>query len=509
MSEEITPPIAIVVNQDPAQCIQLVGLLHDAGVAHHSFGTAEDALVFMSTQFVPDIIITAIRLPGVDGWQFCRLLRSPDYPHFNAIPVLVVSTTFAGDDPEQLAADIGANRFLSAPVDADQFTACVNALLAGAHTPHVVKTLVVEDNPTTAGLLQRALTSHGYAVTLAPDLEAATAAIQTEAYHLAIIDYVLPDGKGDQLLAVLRAHTSRCACIMITGLANPALALTWMKQGAAAYLLKPFDMGYLIEVCARVRRERAMVRATHLLEARVKEVEDRDIQHRVERAQAERNLQAAIRKQQRLTEHLQAVREHEQRRLAVWLHDDVGQLLTRMRMDVMLLEGAPANEIPDMAEILSGLKQTMDEALDSVRRIATNMRPAILDDFGLIAALNWSIREDQRRLGIPIRFEAENVPDELPEKISVTLYRMARECLTNIARHAQATSVMVRLTVHDGLASLTVCDDGCGLPPEVVDAPESFGLYQLRERTEAFGGALEIESQPGQGTTIRMKGLRL
>lgn len=430
--------MAVLVNDDPSLLAMLTASLDQMGIRAESFASVEEAITYMGSEAAPDLIVTDIRMPGIDGWQFCRLLRSPEYARFNAVPILAVSATFAGDDPVRLAADIGADRFIPVPVDEQVFSETVLALLSGAGGPAPVPALLVEDDPSLSAVLERALTTHGYCVTAVPSCSAAGKAISAHPFQLAVIDYVLPDGKGDRVLQSLLAAHSDCVCLMMTGHPDPALALGWMKLGMAAYLHKPFDPRYLIEVCARARKERAMRRSADLLEARVRQIREQDAQYREDRRQVEHALRVSAAQLRKLAGHLQSVREREQRRIAVWLHDDVGQLLTRMRMDVMLLEGSTHAPDPESQEVLHGLKQTLDEALNTVRRIAMELRPSILDDFGLVAALTWSIREDEKRLRIPISFETDNVPDPLPEDLSVAIYRMARECLTNIARHARA-----------------------------------------------------------------------
>jgi signal transduction histidine kinase len=204
-----------------------------------------------------------------------------------------------------------------------------------------------------------------------------------------------------------------------------------------------------------------------------------------------------------LSRRLQDVREEENRRIAVWLHDEIGQLLTRARMDVMLLEDT-LDARPEATDSLVSLKRTLDDVVQMIRLISIDLRPPILDDFGLIAALEWSFQEDQRRMRIPVTLQVEQVPDRLPEDLAVAFYRIARECMTNIARHAQAQHVEVRLQGKGGEVTMEVQDDGCGMSAEVMNHPASFGLAQLRERAEMLHGKLEIDSRVGHGTRIRI-----
>ena len=126
MNSMETKPAAIVVNDDPTQLAILAGLLVKAGIEAHAFAEAEAALITMDPARPPDLIVTDLYMPGIDGWRFCRLLRSPEYAAYNEIPILVVSATFAGDHPARIAADIGADAFLPSPVDGRAFVSQVD-----------------------------------------------------------------------------------------------------------------------------------------------------------------------------------------------------------------------------------------------------------------------------------------------------------------------------------------------------------------------------------------------
>jgi PAS domain S-box-containing protein len=269
-----------VVNDDPTQLDVLCGLAAKAGLKPLPFTGVEAALAAMDPEAPPGLVVTDLYMPGIDGWRFCRLLRSPEYAAFNEVPILVVSATFAGDHPERIAADIGADAFLPSPVDGKEFTAQVLALLAGKEARRLPRVLIVEDSKTLAGLLKNAFAAHGYRADTALSVAEAKAAFAKAAYDVAVLDYHLPDGTGDALLDAFRTGRPDCVCLMMTGDPNPALALSWMKRGAAAYLHKPFAPEFLVELCARARRERALLRAEDLLEARTRELRESEEKRR-------------------------------------------------------------------------------------------------------------------------------------------------------------------------------------------------------------------------------------
>ena len=270
----ISPSYAVVVNDDTTQLSLLSGLVRKAGLEPRAFTRAEAALTAMSsdTDAPPALIVTDLYMPGIDGWQFCRLLRSPEYAALNRVPILVVSATFSGDHASHIAADLGAEAFLPSPVDGERFCEQVRAILSGEQVRHPLRVLIVEDNVDFCALVKDAFVNHGYQAETVFTAQAAVEAFRKTAYDVAVLDHHLPDGMGDKLLVEFRALRPDCVCLMVTGDTGPELALDWMKKGAAAYLQKPFQFNYIIELCARARRERALLRVQDLLEIRTREL---------------------------------------------------------------------------------------------------------------------------------------------------------------------------------------------------------------------------------------------
>lgn len=215
-------------------------------------------------------------------------------------------------------------------------------------------------------------------------------------------------------------------------------------------------------------------------------------------------LQESEVRNRQIAKRVQAVREAESRRVAVWLHDEVGQLLTRARMDLMMMEGGSVTQDPSSEIAFISVKQIVDDVLRMVRHISVDLRPPILDDFGLVAALEWSMQEDGKRLPIRFTFDADAVPEPLHPDLAIGYYRMARECLTNVARHAQAKAVTLRLYCEHGELVMVVSDDGRGMP-QGGDQSVSIGLSQLHERADVLDGTVQIDSQPGRGTCVTIR----
>lgn len=216
------------------------------------------------------------------------------------------------------------------------------------------------------------------------------------------------------------------------------------------------------------------------------------------RAEA-REARLAQQRLRRLSASVMEAREEERRRIARELHDELGQRLTALKMELASLSGAGAersNRLPAMLAML-------DETVASLRRIAGDLRPLMLDDLGLNAAIEWLAAEASKRLGIRVRAELDELP-EVDGRVAIALYRMVQEALTNVARHARAHTVGVELRrAADGL-HLTVRDDGVGFPARALQREGRFGLLGMRERAELLGGRLEIDNPPGGGARVRV-----
>jgi signal transduction histidine kinase len=205
-----------------------------------------------------------------------------------------------------------------------------------------------------------------------------------------------------------------------------------------------------------------------------------------------------------LAARLQTVREDERSRTAREIHDELGQALTAIKLEfATLLRDLPAPQ--DSAKQRGrSILNLLDQAIQSVRRIATGLRPTILDDLGLVAALEWAADDFQTRTGTRCQISLPDVdvgPD--PER-ATALFRIFQETLTNIARHANATHVSIRLTEENGSVILEVHDNGIGIGEAQLSSRASLGILGMRERVLLLGGTLTIIGTPGKGTLVRV-----
>ncbi len=221
------------------------------------------------------------------------------------------------------------------------------------------------------------------------------------------------------------------------------------------------------------------------------------------RKKAEQQLRESEDELRRLTTRLEAIREEERTGIARELHDQVGQALTALKIDLSTtLEGQRQGQ-PSPPEKLAQMIELVDATTDDVRRISSELRPGILDDFGLIAAMEWQLDQFQQRTDIQCDLKPSG--DEVPDSaIATALYRVFQELLTNVARHANAQHVNVLFEHDSGDYILTVADDGRGITDEQMHSPSSLGLIGARERLRPLGGHIELSGTPGKGTTVRV-----
>ena len=206
-----------------------------------------------------------------------------------------------------------------------------------------------------------------------------------------------------------------------------------------------------------------------------------------------------------LTAHLQDVREEERTRIAREVHDVLGQALTAIRMDAAHLARTIPDPTPDVLDRIGLMKHLVDETITTVRRIATDLRPGILDDLGLGAAIEWEAKVFAERSGTPCALGPVDEALPLAPDQATALFRVFQELLTNVARHAGATRVTGSLTREGDAAVLRVADDGRGIRPEDQARPDALGLLGMRERVRPWGGTLAFDGAPGAGTTATVR----
>ena len=221
-----------------------------------------------------------------------------------------------------------------------------------------------------------------------------------------------------------------------------------------------------------------------------------------ERKKSEEELVRSREELRNLADHLQSVREQERTTIAREIHDDLGQTLTGLKMDLSWLARKVPRDREELLEKIRAMSGLVSTTHKTVQRITTELRPGLLDDLGLAAAMEWQTEEFQSRTGISCKLTIDPEDIVIDEKRSTALFRIFQESLTNISRHAGATRVTVSLKEKDGQIALRVRDNGKGITKEQISSNKSFGIMGIRERVHQFQGKVRISGSPGKGTTV-------
>jgi signal transduction histidine kinase len=201
---------------------------------------------------------------------------------------------------------------------------------------------------------------------------------------------------------------------------------------------------------------------------------------------------------------VQKVKEDERARIAREIHDDIGGNLTAIKIDLLWLTNRLSSEQKALHEKAAAIERLVDRTMDTTQRISRDLRPGILD-LGLVAAIEWQAEEFQRRMGIPCEVTASDDDIYLDQNLSVAIFRIFQETLTNISKYAQASRVDVSLVVGDDVVVLEVFDNGRGISRDQLSKPGSFGIRGMQERARSVGGDVEIEGISGMGTRIKVE----
>lgn len=222
--------------------------------------------------------------------------------------------------------------------------------------------------------------------------------------------------------------------------------------------------------------------------------------------EAKQREQEIARSQERLRElsqHLLTVREEQRGKIARELHDVLGGTLTALKMDIGWMQKHAAET--RLAARADTMMELVRDAIDTVRKISSELRPGVLDNLGLLDAMEWEAERFRERMGIECQLTLQGAAVDIDDAAAIAIFRIFQESLTNIARHAQATQVDIDAGLVDGVLLVSVQDNGIGFDVEAVGHSKSYGLIGMAERARQFGATLEISSEPGQGTRLLLR----
>ena len=207
----------------------------------------------------------------------------------------------------------------------------------------------------------------------------------------------------------------------------------------------------------------------------------------------------------KLASHLQRAQEEERARISREIHDELGQELTGIKMDISWLSSILKNPQDEVRERINSLNKLIDTTINSVRRISSELRPGILDDLGLNSALEWYIDEFKTRTKINCDYSHNGLNTDINSELSITIYRIIQESLTNVARHSKATNVKIKFILDKNIVLIDIIDNGIGFDDDVINYEKSLGILGMEERVNIIGGSFDIEAKKNIGTRIQVK----
>jgi len=337
------------------------------------------------------------------------------------------------------------------------------------------KILLVDDEPKSLFALQELLSTLGQNLMIAQSGEEALRLALKNDFAVILLDVRMPGMDGFETARIIRSRErSRLTpIIFLTAAADEMSAMfRGYEAGAVDYLPKPV--------------------VPEILKAKVAVF--------VELFRKSERLRESEEKLRRLAAHLISVREEERTHIAREIHDELGQVLTGLKMEVTWL--AKRLKEKPLIEKTDSMCKLIDTTVQTVRKIATGLRPEMLDDMGLIAAVAWQAKEFQKRTGIRCRAKLPPETVKLDVDVSTTMFRIFQEIVTNVARHSRATRVDLELSANEERVALDVIDNGVGIADAELNGKKSLGLLGMHERALLFGGEVKVTGTPGHGTRV-------
>lgn len=308
---------------------------------------------------------------------------------------------------------------------------------------------------------------------------------------LAILDVQMPIMNGYELAVLLNENRTEQKIPIIFLTANYPennRVLEGYKAGAVDYIVKPLNEVILISKI-KIFLE--------LFWQKQRILEDTE---KIKASEEETRL--AKLKMEELNDYLIRAVEEERSNISLQVHDELGQSMTALKMDLSWVR-QNLNETALVESKLDKMIRMTNEVIHRVQRISSELHPGVLDDLGLISAIDWYCNEFTERSGIACElFLGDSEPES--SKLNLALFRIIQEALTNVIRHSKARKVSIQLTTQPEI-SLIISDDGVGIPPEKIDSGKSFGLIGMRQRIAQCGGSVDFSSSSGNGTSIMVR----
>ncbi|MDD5370280.1 MAG: response regulator [Anaerolineaceae bacterium] len=366
--------------------------------------------------------------------------------------------------------------------------------------------LVVDDTPVNLGVVVNYLESYGFDIRIARSGKTALKRVKYSQPDIILLDILMPGMDGFETCRQLKSQeaTKDIPVIFMTSLTSIEDKVKGFSAGAVDYVTKPLNQE---EVLARVKTHLHLQDLTLSLQEKNEQLQ---LSNQVERDRLFEAINQQREQLSALNQKLTEVQEAERKQLARELHDETGQALTAISINLTAIaQELPSECNPDIHAHLNESMSLVNQTLTQIRELSFRLRPAMLDDLGLASALQWYIRQFAKRVNLKVHSDIINLDERLPSNVEIALYRIFQEALTNITRHAQASTVKLLLKCSGHSVIACIEDDGLGFDVQRVFngdlLKQGTGLIGMRERVVLLGGTFNISSEPGKGTRVSIE----
>lgn len=374
------------------------------------------------------------------------------------------------------------------------------------------KVLLVNDDAASLLALASLLDNNdGYRVMTAKSGEEALRQVLTHDFAVILLDVSMPGMDGFETAEAIHSHprSSSVPIIFITAhYADEMHRLKAYQKGAVDYLFTPIipqilqtKVGVFVELARNHLQLKRQKLELEQLNRDLQQQRQLDLEHIHEREQAEAALRQSQEELRQLASYQERIKEDERKRIAREIHDELGQNLLALRIDIAMLHARTATTHPRLNKKVHSVLDHIDSTMKAMRAIINNLRPTVLD-LGLNAAIEWQVKEFQRRTGIVCELEMTDKDLSIDDNRATALFRILQESLNNVFRHARATKAQIVVERDGDTLRMKVADNGVGIFPGCRRKANSFGLVGIKERVSSLGGSMAIETAQDAGTSL-------
>ncbi|HJV73285.1 MAG TPA: response regulator [Noviherbaspirillum sp.] len=374
------------------------------------------------------------------------------------------------------------------------------------------KVLLVNDDAASLLALATLLPErNGYEVITARSGEEALRQVLTHDFAVILLDVSMPSMDGFETAEAIHSHPRSASVPIIFVTAHYADEMHRLKgyqKGAVDYLFTPIipqilqtKVAVFVELAKKNLQLQHQKQDLEQLNRDLQAQREQDLAHINERKQAEAALRQSQHELRELASYQERIKEDERKRMAREIHDELGQNLLALRIDVAMLHARTGTTHPKLNRKVQSVLEHIDSTMKAMRAIINNLRPTVLD-LGLHAAIEWQVKEFQRRTGITCELDLPDIELVMDDGRATALFRILQESLSNVFRHARASRAKIELYCSNERFFMVVADNGIGIFPGCRRKANSFGLVGIKERISMLGGEMIIETVPDGGTTL-------